>query len=147
MDGLKLSSDNEALSRVRAALDQAKKQLDSGALPRGEGSEGETFHTEPALLRLQQLEKVNLVLRTSIILLLCVAAAMVMLLTVYHVAHMRAMRRQVGAMSARIATAGEERERELRNHAREVARLNREVQDLREVDRKEQPRKRFLGIF
>ena len=46
-----------------------------------------------------------------------------------------------------IATAGEERERELRNHAREVARLNREVQDLREVDRKEQPRKRFLGIF
>jgi hypothetical protein len=147
MDGSELSQDNEALARVRSALDRAKKKLDSGALPHGEESTGEAPPVEPALLQLQKLEKINRFLRTAIILLLCGAAVAAMSLTVYHVAHMRAMRRRVGEMSARVAAAGEERERVLRRHAAEVARLNREVRDLRKVDRREKPRKRFLGIF
>jgi hypothetical protein len=147
VDGLKLDLDNEALSRVRAALDQAKKKLDSGALPRGEGSGGEAIQPEPALLRLQKIEKVNRLLRTTIILLLCGTAVAAVSLTVYHITRVRAMRRQVGAMSARISAVGEERERELRSHAQEVARLNREVQELRRVETVEQPRKKFLGIF
>lgn len=144
---MKLDSDNEALSRVRAALDQAKKKLDGGALPRGETGVGDVSYAGPALLRLQRLERINRVLRAAMILLICVAVVAAASLTAYHAVRMRAVRRQVGAMSARIAEAGEERERELRNHARELARLNREVEDLRKGERREQPRKRFLGIF
>jgi len=149
VEGLKLDLDNEALSRVRAALDQAKKKLDSGALPRAEGSGGEAIPSEPALLRLQKMEKINRLLRTAIILLLCGTTVAAVFLTVYYVARVRDMRRQVGVISSRIAVVNEEREKESEVHAQEVARLNREVQELRRgrVEKIEQPRKKFLGIF
>ncbi|MEJ2744279.1 MAG: hypothetical protein P8123_01105 [bacterium] len=149
VDGLKLDLDNEALSRVRAALGQAKKKLDSGALPRSEGSGGEASHAGPALLRLQKMERVNRILRTVIILLFCGAVVAAASIIAYHAIRMRAMRHQVGAMSARIEAVGEERERELQRHSREVARLSREVQELRRgrVEKVKQPRKKFLGIF
>jgi len=151
VDQSELSQDNEALSRVRAALDQAKKKLDDGALPRGERNVEKSAHSgpPPGLLseHIHKLQKINRILRVITVLLMCGVVAAMISMTVYHFSRVRTMRRQIGEMSARIAATHEDRERELRRHTQEVARLSREVQDLRRGGEKKQPRKKFLGIF
>jgi hypothetical protein len=151
VDQSELSPDNEALSRVRAALDQAKKKLDDGALPRGEGSAGKAARSEPPPgplpAHFQKLQKINRILRIVTVLLVCGVVVAGISITVYHVTRMRAVAREVGEMSARIAATQEAREKELRSHAQELERLRMEVRNLRKEGEKKQARKKFLGIF
>ncbi len=151
MDQSELNAESEALSRVRAALDQAKKKLDDGTLPHAEINAEKPAHLGPTpgplSEHIHKLQRINRILRITTVALMCGVAAAVISMAMYHVNRVRSMRYQISGMSAQITANREELERELQRHTLEVAKLNREVQDLRRGGEKKQPRKKFLGIF